>query len=181
VTTTQIQKRQPAAPTGLAASPNVGGGTFGAGSQFWKITAVTALGESVGSGEATATIAASGTASLTWTAYPTAQWINVYRGTVTGTENKLIAQLPGTATAFLDTGTAGTSVSPPSATAWASATKSSGVPTKANEPANTADGYTQEIYAGLVGWCQAVLMGRGTDQTRNRKYLLAAGWDVQEV
>lgn len=100
-------------PFGLAATPVVGGGTFAAGNYFWKVTAVTALGETVGSNEATAAIALNGQASLTWNlpAGPVTN-IKVYRGTVAGAENALIATL-GPVTAFTDTGTAGSAATPP--------------------------------------------------------------------
>ena len=181
MTTTQTQKRQSAAPSGLAAAAVGSGGTFAAASYFWKITALTALGESAASSEATQTLVLNGSANLTWTAYPGAQWILVYRGTATGAENHLIATLPGNLTAFTDTGAAGTAQAPAATTAWASATKSGAVPTKANQVAGLPDGFNQDIYSGLVGWCQAVLLGRGTDETRNQKYVRAAGYDVQEV
>lgn len=102
-----------ATPAGLTATPNVGGGTFAAGNYYWVVTAIDALGETVGSNEATAAVALNGTATLNWTYVPQgATGIKVYRGTAPGTENALIATL-GNVLTYLDTGTVGTAVSPP--------------------------------------------------------------------
>jgi hypothetical protein len=97
-----------AAPSGLAAAANVGGGTFAAATYFWKITGTNAAGETTGSNEATVAVAAGGTATLTWSALPAGTTgVKVYRGTVTNTENVLVATL-GAVVTYTDTGTAGT-------------------------------------------------------------------------
>ena len=102
-------------PTGLNAAPVVGGGTFAAGTYFWKVTGTDAQGETTGSNEASATIALNGSANLTWNALPAGTTgVKVYRGTVAGAENALIATL-GAVVAFTDTGTAGAGGSPPAA------------------------------------------------------------------
>ncbi len=108
-----IFQPQLAAPSTLAAGANVGGGTFGAATYFWKITGTNAAGETTASNEATVAIAANGTCSLTWAALPAGTTgVKVYRGTVTNTENVLVATL-GAVVAYTDTGTAGTAATPP--------------------------------------------------------------------
>jgi len=102
-----------APPSTLAASPNVGGGSFAAATYFWKITGLNGRGETVVSNEATTAVALNGTASLTWAALPAGTTgVKVYRGTVTNTENVLVATL-GAVVAYTDTGTAGTAAVPP--------------------------------------------------------------------
>lgn len=110
-------------PAGLAAAAVGSGGTFAAASYFWKITFVQNTGETFGSNEATATIVLNGSATLTWPAAPPGVTaVKVYRGTVTQTENALIATLAATATGYTDTGTAGSAGTPPSAQAFTSVT-----------------------------------------------------------
>jgi hypothetical protein len=102
-----------AAPSTLAASPNVGGGTFANAAYFWKITGLNGNGETTGSNEATCTVATNGTASLTWAALPAGTTgVKVYRGTVTNTENVLVATL-GAVVAYTDTGTVGVAATVP--------------------------------------------------------------------
>lgn len=100
-----------AAPTGLAAVAVATGGTFAAGAYFWKVTALSAVGETTGSNEATATLVLNGSANLSWTATPDATGYKVYRGTVAGAENVLVATL-GTVTSYTDTGTGGAGAVP---------------------------------------------------------------------
>lgn len=89
------------------------GGTFGAGTFFWKVTAVDGNGETAGSNEVTATLVATGTQALSWALVPGAQLYRVYRGTVTNTENALVATLGAAATGYTDTGAAGTAQAVP--------------------------------------------------------------------
>jgi len=105
-----------APPGTLAAAPVAGGGTFAAASYFWKVTGLNANGtESAASAEATASVALNGHANLTWAALPAGTTgVNVYRGTVTGQENVLVATL-GAVVAYTDTGIAGTAAVPPAA------------------------------------------------------------------
>lgn len=118
---THVLQYQLAAPSGLAASANVGGGTFAAATYFWKITGTDAAGETTGSNEATVAVALNGTASLTWSALPAqTTGVKVYRGTVTNTENVLVATL-GAVTSYTDTGTAGVAGSPPAVNTAATA------------------------------------------------------------
>lgn len=53
----------PAVTLGTTASS---GGTFAAGTYYWKVTAITSNGETVGSNEVTATLAVNGTQTLNW-------------------------------------------------------------------------------------------------------------------
>jgi hypothetical protein len=102
-----------AAPSTLAASPNVGGGSFAAASYFWKVTGQNGRGETTASNEATCAVALNGTATLTWAALPAGTTgVKVYRGTVTNTENVLVTTL-GAVVTYTDTGTAGTAAVPP--------------------------------------------------------------------
>lgn len=111
--TLPYQTLQISPPFGLAAVPVVGGGTFAAGNYFWEVTALTALGETTVSNEATAAIALNGQAQLSWNLPAgTVTGIKVYRGTAVGAENALIASLPPQ-TGYLDTGTAGSVATPP--------------------------------------------------------------------
>lgn len=111
--TLQYSTAQISPPFALAATPVVGGGTFAAGNYFWEVTAITALGETTVSNEATAAIALNGSATLTWSlpAGPVTG-VKVYRGTAAGAENHLITTL-GAVTTYLDTGTVGSVASPP--------------------------------------------------------------------
>lgn len=138
--TTQIKSLPAgiAAPAGLAVAAVGSGGTFAAATYFWKITYRTRFGETAGSNEATVAIALNGSANLTWTAPPFGTIaVRIYRGTVTNTENILVAEVAGTATAFTDTnlGSAGT---PPAVGTFASIT-------------TTAAGMTAKSSTGLAG------------------------------
>ncbi len=105
-------------PSGLAVAAVGTGGTFAAATYFWKITFVSRWGESPGSNEATVAIVLNGSANLTWTAPPAGTvTVNIYRGTVTNTENRLVGTAAGNAAAFTDTGLAGSVQSPPAALA----------------------------------------------------------------
>jgi hypothetical protein len=106
------------APSGAAAAAVGSGGTFAAGTYFWKITAIYPGGESGPSSEVTATIVLNGSCNLTWSALPAgATGAKVYRGTVTNLENVLVTTL-GVVTSYTDTGTAGTAASVPGTTAF---------------------------------------------------------------
>lgn len=89
------------------------GGTLAAGQTYWKITAINAQGETVGSNEVTALLTgATSTQVLSWATVPSATGFRVYRGTAPGAENKLVATL-GVVTTYTDTGAAGTTASVP--------------------------------------------------------------------
>lgn len=103
-------------PTNLAAVAVGTGGTFAAGSFFWKITAINSQGETTVSNEATATLVLNGSATLTWNQVTNATGYKVYRGTSTGAENHLITTIgSGSTLTYTDTGTVGSAVSPPGA------------------------------------------------------------------
>lgn len=96
-----------AAPVITLGATSGTGGTFAAGTYFWKVTATDANGETVGSNEVTATIALNGTQVLNWTAITGSTGFKVWRGTTAGGQDKLVASL-GNVTTYTDTGTAGT-------------------------------------------------------------------------
>ncbi|WP_346925878.1 hypothetical protein [uncultured Arthrobacter sp.] len=83
------------------------GGTFAAGTYYWKVTAINVAGETIGSNEATQAIAANGTQVLNWSAISGATGYKVYRGTAPGAQSTLVATL-GTVVTYTDTGIAGT-------------------------------------------------------------------------
>lgn len=102
------------------------GGTLAAATYFYKVTALNAYGESTPGAEGSDTSASSNnTSSLTWTAVTGATSYNIYRGTVTNTENKLIGN--SLTNSFSDTGFTGTTATPPT-TNTASVIADPGVP-----------------------------------------------------
>lgn len=103
-----------AAPVLTLGAITTTGGTFAAATYFWVVTAINESGESLVSNEITSAIAINGTAPMSWPAIDQATGYKVYRGTVTGAENKLVATL-GAVTSYTDTGTAGTVVTLPTA------------------------------------------------------------------
>lgn len=110
-------------------APNVNasltGGTFAAGSYFWKIVAVNGAGTTTGGGEATLTLTGStSSVQLDWPAVSGATSYRVYRGTSTGAEDHYQT---ATTNSFLDTGAAGTAAAlPGSNTATTTAAVASG-------------------------------------------------------
>lgn len=104
-----------AAPVLTKGATNATGGTFGAGTFFWKVTAVTGYGETAGSNEVTATLVATGSQVLSWAAVPGATLYRVYRGTATNAENVLVTTLAATLLTYTDTGSAGTAKTVPAA------------------------------------------------------------------
>lgn len=93
------------APTSPVATPSTTGGTLASNTYYYKITALDAAGETVGSTEVSATT--TGTTSsvaLTWTAVSGATSYKIYKGTTSNGENAYFTS--GTAS-FTDTGTAG--------------------------------------------------------------------------
>lgn len=128
-------------PTGFTATPVVGGGTFAAGTFFWKITALTAAGETNGSAEATAAIVLNGSANLAWTAVPGATGYKIYRSTATGgssvSPSLVTTVVSGATVAFTDTGAATTAGAVPATnltTAFATLTTAAGVNLTAETP-----------------------------------------------
>lgn len=92
------------------------GGTFAAATYFWKLTAVDTHGQTLPSNEITAAVALNGTATMSWLAIVGATGYRLYRGTVAGAENVLVATL-GAVVSYTDTGTAGSAATPPIADA----------------------------------------------------------------
>lgn len=106
------------APTLVLGTTSTTGGTFAAGTYYWKITGKSASGETLPSNEVTATT--TGTTSsqpLSWAAGPGAASYNIYRGTSAGNENVLVANV--TTLTYTDTGTAGTASALPTASGYA--------------------------------------------------------------
>lgn len=90
------------------------GGTFAAGTYYWKLTATNTAGETVGSNEITATLTANQKQPINWTAIIGANGYRLYRGTAAGAENVLVAVIAGGATVtYTDLGAAGTNATVP--------------------------------------------------------------------
>src|SRR5215469_11716846 len=183
MTATQIRTYQGPAPTSAAVAAQAGGGTFAAGAQFWKLTALGWWGESAPSNEATESVALNGSANLTWTLPTGATGVKVYRGTTTNAENALVATL-GPVSAWTDTGGAGSAATPPASGAWTGVTKTGALPAKSNVPGGTNPGRGNMLMQGLMSWCAGVgsaAGGTGPLATIGRKEAAAAGWNVQDV
>ena len=71
---------------------------------YYKVTAITANGETTPSTEVTVTPAAGQGATVSWTASTGATGYRVYRGTASGAENYLVTLPSTTGTSFVDTG-----------------------------------------------------------------------------
>src|SRR5947209_2216393 len=104
------------APPGLTVTPSATGGAFTGGTYFWVVTTTTPDGESTRSTEvSTSLTGTTASATLSWQHVPGAAGYKIYRGTAANTENKLIATLTDVnTTTYTDTGTAGTTATPPS-------------------------------------------------------------------
>lgn len=102
-------------PVMTGAAPSAGGSLATGVALFYKITAINGNGETTTSNEETATPSGGNLSiTLTWTADNGATGYKIYRGTVTNTENVLVATVMGGSTVtFVDTGAATTSVTPP--------------------------------------------------------------------
>ena len=82
------------------------GGTLAASAYFYKVSAISAAGESEASAEATiTTTGATSTVTVNWTAVAGATSYKIYRGTVAGGQNVFYTS---TTNSFTDTGAAGT-------------------------------------------------------------------------
>ena len=88
------------------------GGTHTAGTKYWKVTALNASGETIASNEVSATLTSTSTQVLNWTTVAGATGFNIYRGTVPGGENVLVATV-GVVTTYTDAGATGTAQQPP--------------------------------------------------------------------
>jgi hypothetical protein len=91
----------------------VAGGTFAVGTYFWKLSAVNGTGETLASNELTVALTLNQKQPINWTAVVGATGgYRLYRGTVAGQENVLVASIAGQATAtYTDLGGVGTNAS----------------------------------------------------------------------
>lgn len=80
------------------------GGAFPVGTYFWVLTAINAKGETIASNEITATLTLNQQQAMTWATITGATGYRLYRGSVAGGENVLVANL-GIVTSYSDTGT----------------------------------------------------------------------------
>jgi len=102
----------PAPVWGPAPVVAASGGTFTAGTYYYKATSLTSRGESTASQEVSVTVAANGTVTFNWAPQTFATGYNIYRGTTSGGENvKVASNVAGPS--WTDTGTAGTAATPP--------------------------------------------------------------------
>lgn len=102
-------------PTGVTATPSGTGGTMAAGTYYYRVTALNAWGETLGSIEQSATVPGGGTGSvaITWTPPAgTVTGYRIYRGASTGSQDTYYTDA---ASPFTDTGAAGTAGTVPTA------------------------------------------------------------------
>lgn len=91
---------------------HVTGGSWSANTYFWVLTATDAEGESLPSNEVTNTMIEAGSIDFTWAAVSGATGYKLYRGLVSGSQNKRVVSL-GDVVEYTDLGNTGTSASPP--------------------------------------------------------------------
>lgn len=106
-----VDRSTMAAPVQSAAVPHTTGGTLGAATLYYVVTALGITGETLASNEQSA-VTTGGTASVTlsWAAVPGATGYKIYKSTTPGAEN--IMQAVGNVLTFLDTGAGFTSGTP---------------------------------------------------------------------
>lgn len=93
------------APTGLAANLAAGGSLPNGTAQFYKVTAVDDVGETVGSAQATATPSGANlTVNLSWNAVTGAKFYKVYRSTTTGVPGSTQFLAYATTNSYTDNG-----------------------------------------------------------------------------
>lgn len=170
-----------APPSGLGVAAVGSGGTFAAGTYFWKITFRTILGETSGSNEATVAIVLNGSANLTWTAPPArVLGVRIYRGTVTNTENVFCGEVAGNAVAFTDTfpSVAG---SPPAVGSFATITTGSSnlVSKSSNALSGLTAGQAGQALRAINQWHNNT--ANTTSEGQASKALAAVGMGIQEV
>jgi hypothetical protein len=108
-----------APPVLVLGTTSTTGGTFAAGTYYWKITASSSSGQTLPSNEVTATTTgATSSQPLSWSVVNGAGSYNIYRGTTPGGENVLVASSV-TGTSYTDTGSAGSTGTLPSASNFA--------------------------------------------------------------
>jgi hypothetical protein len=101
-------------PTQNAATTSTTGGTLAAGTYYYVVTAINSNGETTKSNEQSVTT--TGTTSsntVSWASVSGATGYRIYRGTAAGGENTNFTVNSGSTTSYVDTGTAGTSGTPP--------------------------------------------------------------------
>lgn len=88
-------------PTGLATAPATTGGTLATGTYGYRVSAVTAAGETTAATEVTAAVTGpTGSVTVSWNEVPGALAYNVYGRTVAGELKMLPAAAAGTTTAY---------------------------------------------------------------------------------
>jgi hypothetical protein len=101
-----------AAPTLNVTSTSTSGGTLAAATYYYKITAITPLGETLASNERSqVTTGATSSNTLTWPAVSGATGYRVYRGTAAGVQTHYYAL--GNVLTYVDTNAAATAGTPP--------------------------------------------------------------------
>jgi len=99
------------APMNLAGTASTSGGSLASGSYFYEVTAVSSGRESTVSSEINPTVTGpTGSVSLSWNAVAGASSYRIYRGTTSGGES---VYYTSSTTSYTDTGSTGTSASPP--------------------------------------------------------------------
>jgi hypothetical protein len=128
-------------------------------------------------------IALNGSANLTWTAPPASArcvGIRIYRGTVTNTENVLVAEVLPNTTAFTDTnlGAAGT---PPATTSFTTINSDSAARTLKTHAAmaGLTGGQLNQVLRGVNYWHNQP--ANPTVDGQAAKILAAVGLGIQEV
>lgn len=100
------------APGTLTPTTNTTGGTLAAATYYYKLTAINAIGETVGSAEASqATTGSTSTVGLSWSAVVGATGYKLYRSTSSGAETYLTTL--GAVTSYTDTGAISPGTQPP--------------------------------------------------------------------
>ena len=116
-----------AAPVANAPTTSTTGGTLAAATYYYKLTALGASGETIGSNEVSITTAgATSSNTLTWAAIAGATGYKIYRGTAAGAESVYFAV--GNVTTFTDVGAAGTAGTIPASNTAVAALTIYGVP-----------------------------------------------------
>lgn len=100
-------------PILIESTPSAGGGTFTAGTQWYKVTAISANGETTASNEVFGSVSGSGEKiTVSWNIVVGATGYKLYRGSVSGGENILVTTTGASTFSYVDTNV-GTSATPP--------------------------------------------------------------------
>ncbi len=107
---------RPYGVAGVLSAPGAGGVWAAAQVYGWKITALNAIGETIGSAEVTVNVNdLTKTVTLTWTTVPGATSYKIYRTATAGTYTSPVFRSSTAATTFVDDGSAVSSGAPPTA------------------------------------------------------------------